>query len=56
MKLTASSIRPHTRAMRCWVKPVLSKKDAINDSVPISIVSSTISGVVNSQERRKLIA
>ena len=56
MKLTASSILPQMRAMRCCEFPVWSKSEAISEIVPITTVASAISGVEKSKDRRKLIA
>src|ERR1035438_3671325 len=55
MKLTPSSILAHPRANWCCDFPVRSKKEAIRESVPITIVLSRIKGVENPSERTRLI-
>src|SRR5260370_38373863 len=55
MKLTARSMRAHPRAMACCELPLESKKDAIRDRVPITMVQRAMRGVEKNRDRTRLI-
>src|SRR5260221_10580227 len=55
MKLTASSTRPQTRAMRCCEFPEGSKREASSEQVHMTTVAITIRGVEKNRERSRLM-
>jgi hypothetical protein len=56
MKPAASKTLPQTRATAYWVFPEASKKEAIRETVPSTMVERAIKGVEKNRDRRRLIA
>jgi hypothetical protein len=52
MKLTASTILPQIRAMRCCELPVRSKNEAASERAPMKTVERKIKGMEKSRDRR----